>query len=608
VHFAEVGWRCGGSRAAIRSGPGDSTRSLEADFDPIMEPRRIILAVVLMAAVLVVTPFLFPTPKPAPGSVPIAADSTATASADSASRVAADSAKASVPVAPPTPAVSAAQVPAAPTTPSALAPVDTATVTTTRATYRTSNRGAALFSAQMLQYPTLKDRGRTKGEPVELGNGVDPLLSFRLVVPGDTVRLDREVFRTTRTEENGRTVVRYDATVASRAISISYAFLPDSYRVNVTAQLADAAGGAPPAGAFLLVDLPPAFRSAEADTSEDHTHLAYAYKPDVQSAKGIAFRSVDPGERKIIPGPLTWAVAKNKYFLVGVLTPKGQPGFAELDVTGGVRTAKVATRAQATMVVPLGKSATTLEVYAGPQEFSRLVAMGREFETSNPYGGWLQGVVQPFATLVIKLLLWMKSTLGLGYGWILVIFGIAVRIILWPLNQKAMRSSLAMQRLQPELQAIQTKYKNDPQKLQSEMMLVYKAHGMSPFSSLSGCLPMLIPLPVFFALFFVFQNTIEFRGVSFLWLPDISVKDPFFVLPVLVAATAMVLSWIGMRGVKANEQQRMMMYLMPAMMLFFFFSMASGLNLYYFVQNLASLPQQWLISRERGRAMPVVRG
>jgi YidC/Oxa1 family membrane protein insertase len=258
--------------------------------------------------------------------------------------------------------------------------------------------------------------------------------------------------------------------------------------------------------------------------------------------------------------------------------------------------------------VPLGKSATTLEVYAGPQEFSRLVAMGREFETSNPYGGWLQGVVQPFATLVIKLLLWMKSTLGLGYGWILVIFGIAVRIILWPLNQKAMRSSLAMQRLQPELQAIQTKYKNDPQKLQSEMMLVYKAHGMSPFSSLSGCLPMLIPLPVFFALFFVFQNTIEFRGVSFLWLPDISVKDPFFVLPVLVAATAMVLSWIGMRGVKANEQQRMMMYLMPAMMLFFFFSMASGLNLYYFVQNLASLPQQWLISRERGRAMPVVRG
>jgi YidC/Oxa1 family membrane protein insertase len=248
-------------------------------------------------------------------------------------------------------------------------------------------------------------------------------------------------------------------------------------------------------------------------------------------------------------------------------------------------------------------------VYAGPQEFKRLVAIGRSFETSNPYGGWLQGVVQPFATMVIRLLLWMKSTLGLSYGWILVVFGVAVRIILWPLNQKAMRSSMQMQRIQPHLQEIQTKYKGDPTKLQAEMMRVYKEHGMSPFSSLSGCLPMLIPLPVFFALFFVFQNTIEFRGVSFLWFPDISLKDPFFVLPVLVAITAMALSYIGMRGMKANEQQKMMMYLMPAMMMVIFFNMASGLNLYYFVQNLASLPQQWLISQERTKTQPpVVRG
>jgi hypothetical protein len=112
------------------------------------------------------------------------------------------------------------------------------------------------------------------------------------------------------------------------------------------------------------------------------------------------------------------------------------------------------------------------------------------------------------------------------------------------------------------------------------------------------------------ALFFVFQNTIEFRGVPFLWLPDISIKDPIYVLPVLVAITAMGLSWIGMKGMKANEQQKIMMYMMPAMMLLFFFNMASGLNLYYLVQNLASLPQQWLIAHERVKASgtPLVRG
>jgi YidC/Oxa1 family membrane protein insertase len=330
--------------------------------------------------------------------------------------------------------------------------------------------------------------------------------------------------------------------------------------------------------------------------------LAYAYKPEARGANAITFGSLDPTERELVTGPLTWVVAKNKYFLLGALTATGRPGFVELDVRGGVRTTKQASRAQATAVLPLTAGAGAFEVYAGPQEFTRLVAMGREFETSNPYGGWLQGLVQPFATFVIRLLLWMKATLGLGYGWILVLFGVLVRIVLWPLNQKAMRSQMAMQRVQPELQAIQQKYKGDPQKLQSEMMRVYKEHNMSPFSSLSGCLPMLIPLPVFFALFFVFQNTIEFRGVSFLWLPDISVKDPYYILPVLVAVTGLLVSFIGMKGIKANEQQKMMMYLMPAMLLFFFFSMAGGLNLYYLVQNIASLPQQWLIAHERGKA------
>ncbi len=565
-----------------------------------MEPRRIVLAVILMAAVLVVTPLLFPTPKLVVGTGLVTTDSLTRADSTASTPV---STSPTVPsagaVSPSVIAPGAISAGAAPVT-----PIDTTAVTTARAIFRTTNRGAALIGAQMQQYPTLANRSRTKGEPVELANPGDRLLAFRLVTPGDTVPLDRQQFRTTRTEVDGKTTVRYDATVAARAVSITYSFLPDSYRVHIAATVA----GAPPSS-YLLVDMPPGFRSSEADTTEDHQHLAYAYKPDKQNAKGVAFRSLDPGERKIETGPITWVVAKNKYFLVGLLTPVGQPGFAELDVTGGVRASKQATRAQATVVTPLRDGAASFELYAGPQEFTRLVAVGREFETSNPYGGWLQGVVQPFATLVIRSLLWMKATLGLSYGWILVLFGVSVRLLLWPLNQRAMRSSMAMQRIQPELQAIQAKYKSDPQKLQVEMMKMYKEHGMSPFSSLSGCLPMLIPLPVFFALFFVFQNTIEFRGVSFLWLPDISIKDPFFVLPILVAITAVGLSWIGMRGVKAGEQQKMMMYMMPAMMLFIFFNMASGLNLYYLVQNLASLPQQWLISQERGRATaPLVRG
>jgi YidC/Oxa1 family membrane protein insertase len=231
--------------------------------------------------------------------------------------------------------------------------------------------------------------------------------------------------------------------------------------------------------------------------------------------------------------------------------------------------------------------------------------MGRDFENANPYGGFLQGIVQPFATIVMRVLLWMHEALRLDYGWVLIIFGVVVRLALWPFNQRAMRTSLKMQALQPELQAVQAKHKSDPQKMQAEIMEVYRRHDMSPFSAVSGCLPMLLPMPVFITLFFVFQNTIEFRGVPFLWLSDISLKDPYYILPVLMGASAYALSWIGLRNAPDNPQAKMMSYIFPVMMLVFFVNAASGLNLYYTVQNLAALPQQWLIANERAKAPPV---
>jgi YidC/Oxa1 family membrane protein insertase len=213
----------------------------------------------------------------------------------------------------------------------------------------------------------------------------------------------------------------------------------------------------------------------------------------------------------------------------------------------------------------------------------------------------MQGVVQPFATIVMRILLWMRATLNLSYGWVLVIFGVVIRLLLWPLNQKAMRTSMKMSRLQPELTEIQKRYKSDPQRMQSEMMRIYREHGMSPFSSLSGCLPMLLPMPILFALFFVFQNTIEFRGVPFLWLSDISLKDPLYIVPVLMGLSMFALSIIGMRNSPPNPQAKMMAYVLPVMMTMFFLNLASGLNLYYAIQNITAIPQQWFISNERAK-------
>ena len=207
----------------------------------------------------------------------------------------------------------------------------------------------------------------------------------------------------------------------------------------------------------------------------------------------------------------------------------------------------------------------------------------------NPYAGLLHPVVQPFATIVMRVLLWMKATFRLNYGWVLVIFGVVIRVALWPLNQKAMRTSIQMQRLQPELNAIQKKYKNDPEKQRDAMMKVYQDHGMSPFSPMLGCLPMLLPMPVLFALYFVFQNTIEFRGVPFLWLPDIVAQGP--VLHHAARHGRVDVPAVVDRHARCppNPQAKMMSYMMPVMFTVMFLNFASGLNLYYAVQNIAAL-------------------
>jgi YidC/Oxa1 family membrane protein insertase len=432
---------------------------------------------------------------------------------------------------------------------------------------------------------------------VRLASSGGRLLSYRLVLPADTINLSRTPFQLERTQTAGSDLLTYRATVSGIDVAIRYAFVPDSYLVRVSGEVKQAAG----VTGYVAVDMPNNLRSAEADSLDDQNHLAYAYKPQREGARGIPFSKVDPGERRIEAGPITWVAAKNKYFIVGLLTADGDTPFSEVTVTGGARTGRRATQAQGVVVEPIKNGTFGFELYTGPQEWRRLLALGRDFENSNPYGGFMQGVVQPFATIVMRILLWMRATLNLSYGWVLVIFGVVIRLLLWPLNQKAMRTSMKMSRLQPELTEIQKRYKADPQRMQSEMMRIYKEHGMSPFSSLSGCLPMLLPMPILFALFFVFQNTIEFRGVPFLWLSDISLKDPLYIVPILMGVSMFALSIIGMRNSPPNPQAKMMAYVLPVMMTVFFLNLASGLNLYYAIQNITAIPQQWLISNERAK-------
>jgi YidC/Oxa1 family membrane protein insertase len=377
------------------------------------------------------------------------------------------------------------------------------------------------------------------------------------------------------------------------SLDLTYTFRADDYQIGVEGKVT----GVGPNGGLVRVAMGPTIANTEADSAENHRALALVTKHD--ETERTDFSGLEPGEPKVVSGPLEWAAIKSKYFVTAVLALDS----TRAPISGATAVAPPAagddpSSANVDLSLPLPPSGVFgYTTYVGPMEMDRLSRIGHSFDDVNPYG-WpgFRTIIRPVAAGVRWLLVWMHENLHLAYGLVLVIFGILVRAVLWPLNQKAMRANMQLQAVQPLMKEIQDKYKSDPQRVQQEMFKLYKEHGVNP---LGGCWPMLLPMPVLFALFFVFQNTIELRGASFLWLPDLSRPDPLYIIPVIMGLSMWGLTKVGQVGMEPNPQMKMMLYIMPVMMTFLFLNFASGLNLYYAVSNIASIPQQWMLARER---------
>jgi len=474
------------------------------------------------------------------------------------------------------------------------APDDTILFHTPLSTYGISTRGARLVSATLAEYEN-QAAGHTN-QPVELVLPGSDLMGLRLVVGSDTLGLDTWQFTASSGEASidGPTTVEFRSAQGGVEVRLAYTFRPDAYQVGVEGTVT----GVGPNGGLLLVGMGPGLANTEANLIENERSTGFVTK--AQSTKFKSFQSLDTAEVMTVSGPFEWVAVKSKYFVTALLAfesgaaPVGGLAVRPLPQPGQKKADRAAI--WASMLLPAAGN-FRYDLYAGPMEYSRLAKIGHDFDDVNPYG-WpgFRTIIRPVAVAVRWLLVWMHINLHLAYGMVLVLFGILVRLVLWPLNQKAMRSTMAMQAIQPELKAIQDKHKEDPQRLQQEMFKLYKEHGVNP---LGGCWPMLLPMPVLLALFFVFQNTIELRGQAFLWLPDLSRPDPLYIIPLIMGLSMFGLTKMGQRGIPPNPQMKMMMYVMPIMMTVLFLNFASGLNLYYAVSNIASIPQQWLISQER---------
>ncbi|NMA54714.1 MAG: membrane protein insertase YidC [Firmicutes bacterium] len=180
-----------------------------------------------------------------------------------------------------------------------------------------------------------------------------------------------------------------------------------------------------------------------------------------------------------------------------------------------------------------------------------------------------------------------------NYGWAIIVLTILIRMLLWPLTQRQTKSMLAMKEIQPKLQELQKKYKNQPEKLNKEMMALYREHGVSP---LGGCLPMLIQLPIIIALFNILRTyPYPVDSAGFLWISDLGQKDPLYILPILTVVT----QYISQKQMATDPKQAQMMKAMPLVIGWMATRFPAGLALYWVVQNAVSVGQQWWDSRSQ---------
>ena len=245
------------------------------------------------------------------------------------------------------------------------------------------------------------------------------------------------------------------------------------------------------------------------------------------------------------------------------------------------------------VVVPVGEiapgaSATVaVPVYIGPQETDALEALAPGLNLVVDYG-WLYIIAAP----LFALLKWIHGFVG-NWGWSIVMLTILIKLVFYPLNAKAGRSMAQMKVLAPKMEKLKQLYGEDRQKMNQAMMELYKTEKINP---LGGCLPILVQIPVFIALYWVLLASIELRHAPWVgWIKDLSAPDPFFILPVIYAVSMYVTTKLNPQP--ADPMQARIMLMMPIMFSIFFLFFPAGLVLYWVVQNLLSIVQQWHINR-----------
>jgi YidC/Oxa1 family membrane protein insertase len=542
-----------------------------------MEERRLLIAVALSLLVLTAYQMLFPA-KPVPAGARPGAVASAT--------------PAPVPAQPAPPAA----VPLPGASPVAAAPAFTPVaddkerrVEVEAPTFALvfTNKGARLLSWQLLEF---KDaRGRPEEMVRMAGNG-PRALDIETGDPALDARLATALFHPSSEHvvatPGADATLRFEYAAADLAATKTLTIRPGTGLVELTASVRRA-GAVVPARMVWGPGIGTPTAAEKEVQGYEPPHGVYDGPSGVERlpAKEIG------GGRSVTSA--WWAGVESRHF-AALFIPPGAPSGADFRLVP-VPGEEGPGAPVAAIALPTEDAA--VQLYVGPKDHTRLSRVGHRLEKVVNVGTWIGPIVVP----LIGLLKWAYRLVG-NYGWAIVVLTILINLVMSPFRHYSIANGVKMAKLAPEMKVIQERYRKvpltDPRRadMQEETNALYARHGMSMGTQMIvGCLPILITMPFLIAFYRVLSVAIELRGASWLWIPDLSQKDPLFITPVLMAISMFVMQ--RMTPTAMDPAQQRMMMIMPLVLGVMFFAAPGGLNLYWLASNLCAIVQQGVTLR-----------
>ncbi|MFN8796044.1 MAG: membrane protein insertase YidC [Betaproteobacteria bacterium] len=509
---------------------------------------------------------------------------------------------AGVPSAVPAPATTAA-VPAA-TAPAGAVPVaatppvtEQVTVTTDRVKATFDSIGGSLVRLELLAHRDNNDTTRNvllfEQSPKRLYLAQTGLVTSAagVALPNHFTAMKAVPGERTLAPGASEVALRFESPVVDGVqLAKIYTFKRGEYTVGVRHEVVNR--GTVPISPQLYLQLARDGNPPEGESSFYFTFTGPAVYTEAKKFQKVEFKSIAKGDASHESAANEgWIAMVQHYFASAWLV--NAPGPREF------RTAKVAdNHFTVAMVLPLGEvapdstKAHDAVLFAGPQEENKLAALAPGLELVKDYG-WFTVLAKPLFWLLDKL----HSVLG-NWGWAIVALVVVLKIGFYWLNASAYRSMAKMKAVAPKVNELRERYKDKPQQMQQEMMRIYREEKVNP---LGGCLPILVQMPFFIALYWVLLSSVEMRQAPWIgWITDLAQPDPWFILPVLMTASSLFQVWLN--PAPTDPLQAKLMWMMPLAFGFMFFFFPAGLVLYWLTNNILSIAQQWYINKQLGVA------